>query len=203
MKILWHTLGLSILLYAGAAAAALYKWVDEKGNTHYTTAPPPESAVHDREVLGDQGRVLKTIQGRMTPEEKAAYEKKLFEEEQAAKEKAKQEKRDRNLLISYKKEEEITRKRDQKLSTLDEYIKSLEQSLESANVEYEELLNDAILMEREGRTPPEKLKANLRSAKREHDGYEADLKKAKQERLKASQEFEADIKRWRQLKGLE
>jgi hypothetical protein len=192
-----------VLLHAGLASAALYKWVDKQGNTHYTTAPPPESAIHDREVLGERGRVLKTIQGRMTPEEKAAYEKKLFEEEQAAKELAKRKKRDKNLLISYKREEEITYKRDEKLDTLDEYINSLEQSLESASMEYEERLNHAILLEREGSTPPEKLKAELRSAKREHDDYEADLKKAKQERLKASQQFASDIKRWRELKGLD
>jgi len=191
-----------LFCYTGVSSAALYKWVDEKGNTHYTTAPPPESAVHDRELLGSRGQVIKTIQGRMTPEEKAAYEKKLHEEEEAAKELAKRQKRDRNLLISYKKEEELTTKRDEKLATLDEYIKSLVASRDDSHYEYEELLNQAILHEREGKAPPEKLKANLRSAKREYDGYEADLKKAKQEHLNTSREFDADIKRWRQLKGL-
>ncbi|MCW8962891.1 MAG: DUF4124 domain-containing protein [Gammaproteobacteria bacterium] len=203
MRTALHTFGLLLLFYTGISCAALYKWVDEKGNTHYTTAPPPESAVHDREMLGSRGQVLKTIQGRMTPEEKAAYEKKLYEEEQAAKELARQQKRDRNLLISYKKEEELTTKRDEKLATLDEYIRSLVVSRDASHFEYEELLNQAILHEREGKVPPEKLKADLRSAKREFDGYEADLKKAKQEHLNTSKEYDADIKRWRQLKGLE
>jgi len=194
--------GLLLLCYTGVSSAALYKWVDAQGDTHYTTAPPPESAVHDRELLGSRGQVLKTIQGRMTPEEKAAYEQKLYEEEQAAKALARRQKRDRNLLISYKKEGEITTKRDEKLATLDEYINSLETSLDASSLEYEELLNQAILHEREGKAPPEKLKANLRSAKRELEGYEADLMKAKTERLNTTRVFKQDIKRWRELKGI-
>jgi len=203
MKIVFYTFGLFLLFYAGVSSAALYKWVDGDGNTHYTTAPPPESAVHDRELIGSRGQVIKTIQGRMTPEEKAAYEKKLIEEEVAAKQLAKQKKRDRKLLISYKKQEELTGERDEKLSTLDDYIRSLEKSRNESHFEYEELLNQAILQEREGRSPSEKLKADLRSSKREFDGYEADLKKARTERLHSSLEFEEDIKRWRELKGLD
>ncbi len=33
-----------ILLTASVSAAELYKWVDDKGNTHYTDSPPPSSA---------------------------------------------------------------------------------------------------------------------------------------------------------------
>jgi glutaredoxin len=33
-----------ILLTASVSAAELYKWVDNKGNTHYTDSPPPNSA---------------------------------------------------------------------------------------------------------------------------------------------------------------
>ena len=32
---------LLLLLLAGNVSAAMYKWVDEDGNTHYTQAPPP------------------------------------------------------------------------------------------------------------------------------------------------------------------
>jgi hypothetical protein len=191
-----------LLLSMAVSHAALYKWVDEKGNTHYTTAPPPASSVYDREVLGERGQVVKTIQGRMTSEEKAAYEKKLLEEEQLVKEQEAQKKRDRNLLISYKTVEEMEEKRDDKLSTLDGYIESLEGDRDEVALEYDELLNQAVLHEREGKAPPEKLKANLRSAKREFETNEADLKKAKKERLKTLNVFEEDIKRFRELKGL-
>ena len=37
-----------ILLTASALAAELYKWVDNKGNTHYSDSPPPSSASEQR-----------------------------------------------------------------------------------------------------------------------------------------------------------
>jgi len=201
MRVSFHILVL-LLLGMGISHAALYKWVDEKGNTHYTTAPPPDSAVYDREIIGERGQVVKTIQGRMTPEEKAAYEQKMLEEERLLKEEEERKKRDRNLLISYKTVEEMEAKRDDKLSTLDGYISSLEKERDDAAIEYDELLNEAILHEREGMAPPEALKANLRSAKREYETNEADLIKAKKERLKTVNIFKDDIKRFQELKGL-
>jgi hypothetical protein len=201
MKVSFHILVL-LLLSMGVSHAALYKWVDEKGNTHYTTTPPPDSAVYDREVIGGRGQVVKRIQGRMTPEEKAAYEEKLLEEERLVKEQEAQKKRDRSLLISYKTVEDVIEKRDDKLSTLDSYIESLEADRNDMAHEYDELLNQAVLHEREGKTPPEKLKADLRGAKRELGTIEADLEKAKKERLKAVGQFEEDLKRFRELKGL-
>lgn len=32
---------LMMLVFSGNAAAAMYKWVDEDGNVHYTQTPPP------------------------------------------------------------------------------------------------------------------------------------------------------------------
>ena len=202
MKIAFQLLVLLLLWNTDFSYAALYKWVDEKGNTHYTTAPPPGSAVYDREVIGGRGQVVKRIQGRMTPEEKAAYEEKLLEEELLFKEQEAQKKRDRILLLSYKTVGEMIEKRDDKLSTLDAYIQNLEEDREELALEYDELLNQAVLHEREGKAPPEKLKANLRSAKRELESNEADLTKRKKEHLNTVNLFEEDVKRFRELKGL-
>ena len=38
------TLVVAGLLFAGAAMAQQYRWVDEKGRVHYTDTPPPPSA---------------------------------------------------------------------------------------------------------------------------------------------------------------
>lgn len=42
--------GLVILVLAANASAAMYKWVDENGEVHYTQSPPPE---------GVQGETIK------------------------------------------------------------------------------------------------------------------------------------------------
>jgi predicted RNA-binding protein YlqC (UPF0109 family) len=192
----------SLVLYSAIASAALYKWVDDKGNTHYTSTPPPESAVHDREVIGKQGRVIKTLQGKMTAEEKAAYEQKMLEEEQAARAREEQEKNDRSLLISYTSLSDIEENREAKLKTLDEYIESLELVRNRSGEEYDELLSQAITEEREGKVPSEKLKADMRSAKREFDEAEADLANARIERKELEKRFIDDISRFKELKGI-
>ena len=192
----------SLVLYSAIASAALYKWVDDKGNTHYTSTPPPESAVHDREVIGKQGRVIKTLQGKMTAEEKAAYEQKMLEEEQAARAREEQEKNDRSLLISYTSLSDIEENREAKLKTLDEYIESLELIRNRSGEEYDELLSQAITEEREGKVPSEQLKADMRSAKREFDEAEADLANARIERKELEKRFIDDISRFKELKGI-
>lgn len=192
----------SLVLYSAIASAALYKWVDEKGNTHYTSTPPPESAVHDREVIGKQGRVIKKLQGKMTAEEKAAYEQKMLEEEQAARAKEEQEKHDRSLLISYTSVSDIEEKREAKLKVLDEYIESLEQARNRSGEEYDELLSQAITEEREGKVPSEKLKADMRSAKREFDTAEEELANSRIERKELEKRFIDDISRFKELKGI-
>lgn len=192
----------SLVVYSAIASAALYKWVDEKGNTHYTSTPPPESAVHDREVIGKQGRVIKKLQGKMTAEEKAAYEQKMLEEEQAAKAREEQEKNDRTLLISYTSVSDIEEKREAKLKALDEYIESLEHARNRAGEEYDELLSQAITQEREGKVPSEKHKADMRSAKREFDTAEADLANVRIERKELEKRFIDDISRFKELKGI-
>lgn len=46
-------LAASLVLACGSAAAALYKWVDEKGVTHYTEEPPPDRKATKIEIRSD------------------------------------------------------------------------------------------------------------------------------------------------------
>jgi len=39
-----------ILLVAATATATIYKWVDEKGTTHYSESPPPKPKIQAKEV---------------------------------------------------------------------------------------------------------------------------------------------------------
>lgn len=192
----------SLLCYSAMVSAALYKWVDEKGNTHYTSTPPPESAVHDREVIGKKGRVLKTIRGQMTPEEKAAYEQRMLEEEREAKEKAEQEEFDRRLVLTYSSLSDLEKSREQRVGIQDELIEALKKTRNQAGEEYDELLSQAILEERQGKVPSEQLKAQMRSAKREFEGAEEELAAATQERQELVQRFDKELSRFKQLKGI-
>jgi len=87
---------LLLLLFAGSASAAMYKWVDEDGNTHYTQSPPPGDI--QAETIGpppevDTKQAVKQLQ---------EQEKKLEEFEKQRQETAEEQR---------KKEEEIARKK--------------------------------------------------------------------------------------------
>jgi len=48
-----------LVVFSASAEAKLYKWVDEKGVTHYGETIPPEYAGKDNVQFNDQGRVIK------------------------------------------------------------------------------------------------------------------------------------------------
>src|SRR5512142_3192991 len=61
------------LTFCLPASAKMYKWVDDKGVTHYGETIPPEYANKDRSELNKSGKVVKT-QDVLTPEERRAKE---------------------------------------------------------------------------------------------------------------------------------
>lgn len=196
-----YTLTLFLLL-APAVDAALYKWVDEEGVTHFTKTLPPEAAVRGSEVITEQGRVLKKTHGERTAEEKAEAERLESEKERKKKAKKAVEKRDRALLNSYRAEEDIIIKRDEKLAYLDDRISSLKKKYETTNKEHERLIARVVRTERGGNLPSETDKGNIRSSRRELEDHKLQLDKISQERESISQAFAEEAKRFRELKGL-
>ena len=77
-KILGATLAL-FAIFSTAAEAKLYKWVDDKGETHYGEVVPPEYANKDKVQFNEKGLEIKKKEsateadsGKNTSEEKQA-----------------------------------------------------------------------------------------------------------------------------------
>jgi hypothetical protein len=67
-RALLRTAALYALLFAGTAAAAeVYRWVDEDGEVHYSESLPPDYQDKGHDVLNTQGMVLEEGQ-KLTPE---------------------------------------------------------------------------------------------------------------------------------------
>ena len=199
MKALIFTI---LLVTSVQAGAVLYKWVDKDGVTRYTTAPPPESAKSDREIINKRGQTVKKIKGARTAEERAAEERRLAEEEQRLKDLKAAEKRDRTLVTSYKDVSDLLAKRDARIAFQEDQLKSLQAEYTQVADEYMKLTEEAIVSERAGRLPAESLKGNIRSARREFNDLGSRLAEAKSKRAKIERRFEDDIQRFKELKGL-
>ncbi len=182
--------------------ADLYKWVDDSGVTHYTKTPPPESAAHDREVLNLQGQRKGIIRGFIPEEEKRAEAERTAKEEAQKKLEAQIKRRDQSLLMSYQTIEDIEAKRDAKLAYLKYLIETLEAERMKSKQEYDRLFEEAVKLERDGQSPNESMKANLRSARREYKSSSDDLLKARADQEKSMQTFQEDIRRFKELKGI-
>lgn len=100
-------------LLALPAHAAMYKWVDEKGNTHYGDRVPPQYADRAGAQLKKSGR---TLQG----EQKAAVPSRVPEDDAEkrkleAKQQTDRQRQDNALLATYANEAEIDQAREREL----------------------------------------------------------------------------------------
>ena len=112
------------LLSSTAAATDVWKWVDEKGVTHYTDKMPPDAVDKANVEMNKDGIAVKRTEPAPTPEQRRA---KALEEERlkaTARERETVDRRDRALMQSYTTEDEIDLARNRALGTIDTQVAS-------------------------------------------------------------------------------
>jgi hypothetical protein len=178
----------------------LYKWVDEQGVTHYGDHIPPEYASQEQHVINSQGVETERIEAQRTPEQMAAEEKKRFEAELKAS-------RDKNLMNTYASVPEIERLRDQRLTLLADQIKVTSQFLEILNGRMKKL---RVASQRfrpyssDPKAPPmsDQVAEDLVHLDNDIHTQEENLREKRSEEATMSKQFESDIARFRELKGI-
>jgi hypothetical protein len=192
------------LLAAGAWGAGsdhkVYKWVDDQGVTHYGDQIPPEYAARAHGVVNNQGVEVEHTDAQKTPEQLAAEDQKRRDAEQRAN-------RDRNLLTTYGSVQEIEHLRDQRLSLLTDQIKLKEQFLESLNVKMSKLKLTSSRYKpysSDPKAPPmtDQLTEDLVRVGSDIRTQEDNLRQKRAEQANMNQEFEGDIARFKELKGI-
>jgi len=188
---------------AGAAQSngrKVYKWVDEQGVTHFGDHIPPEYASQEQHVVNSQGVETEHIEAQRTPEQLAAEEKKRFEAEQKAS-------RDKNLLNTYAAVPEIERLRDQRLALLADQIKVTGQFLEILNGRMKKL---RVASQRfrpysnDPKAPPmsDEFAEDLVRVDNDIHTQQENLREKRNEEATMSKQFESDIARFKELKGI-
>jgi hypothetical protein len=188
---------------AGAAppnGRKLYKWVDEQGVTHFGDHIPPEYASQEQHVINAQGVETERIEAQRTPEQLVAEEKKKFDAEQKAS-------RDKNLLNTYVSVSEIERLRDQRVALLSDQIKVTGQFLEILNGRMKKL---RVASQRfkpyssDPKAPPmsDQIAEDLVRVNNDIHTQEENLREKRSEEATMSKQFESDIARFKELKGI-
>ncbi len=102
----------------------MYKWVDEKGVTHYTDTMPPDAVNKANTQLNQQGVPVRKTEPAITPEQRKAREAEAERQREAAKLQEETARRDRALLDSYTTESDIDLAKNRSLRTVENALKS-------------------------------------------------------------------------------
>jgi hypothetical protein len=154
----------------------------------------------DIEVVDSSGRVVRTIPGRRSLEEVAAQQ----QAEEALKAAAQ---RDRTLLATYLSVADIERLRDQRLELLEQQSRVTEQYIANLRERESRLATDVQRFRPYNDSPkappvPDHLAEEMVNTVNGLQVYEEELAKNTAERDELRAEFDADITRFKELKGV-
>ena len=186
--------------FFSTAEATLYKWVDDKGTTHYDQTIPPEYADKSSVQLNNKGRVEKSRIVETAAERKAkeAEQAKKLADEAAVRE---SKRRDSALLNTYTTEKEIDLARDRSLQQVESRQHSFTTMLESAKASQAELLKEQNSLNQQKRKIPASLLEDIQASEARVAKAEKDLEQSTQELAVVKNKFEADKRRFKDLKG--
>ncbi len=185
---------LTLALLLGTAtptlfAADLYRWVDSKGNVHYTDRVPPEYVQNGYRVINKQGLTITTI----TAKKDEPVDKKIDAEARAQME------RDQRLLTIYSTADEINAARDRKTIEIKNGINLRQETLSLLERQFREQTSEAGDYEKQGQAVPETLLANINTTKKKISAYEEGIKQHQQQLLEAQQQYANELERYKKI----
>ncbi|HUX91647.1 MAG TPA: DUF4124 domain-containing protein [Gallionellaceae bacterium] len=186
--------------YGINAEAKLYKWVDDKGTTHYGEVIPPEYANKDRDSLDKAGLIQKRPEkidpAALRAKEEAEQKRKV--DNQALVE---QQRRDNALLNTYSNENEIDLARDRSLVLINARIESNKMLLKSSQSTLADNNKEAESRTKAGKKIPASLTRDIAQTEARVAKYQAELSKSEEDLVAVKTRFESEKELYRKLKG--
>jgi hypothetical protein len=183
---------------------AYYRCKDAQGQQLYSDSMPPGCVGQDTEVLSASGNVTRVIEGdrskaaRLVREASESKDRKLKEERDL---------RDRMLLETYLSVEDIERLRDQRLEMLVAQNRATEQTISNMRERQSRLETQIARFKPYNEKPnalplPDHLAEDMVNTVNSMKVYQESLTKNLAEQAQVKSSFSADIKRFKELKGL-
>ncbi|VAW63739.1 hypothetical protein MNBD_GAMMA10-444 [hydrothermal vent metagenome] len=192
------------LLLGSAAHAGMARWVDEKGQVHYSDRVPSEYLHKEHSELNEQGVVVHTTGALPTSEERSKADKQKAVNLKIERERMivarRQELRDRVLLDTFTTERDLEIARNARIEALDSQI-SLAQTLITNDQKKLEGIKKRIKQIRDStREPPANLLKSETSVSRQLVNNLTYIDDKNRERAEIFRIFEEDVQRFRELK---
>lgn len=185
-----------------AQAATIKCWRNAEGQRECGQAVPPEYSQQRIEVINERGIVVKVIEAAKTKEQLAeeARQKELQQEQERRKKE--QKRRDTILLNTFTTERDINLAKKQRIDAIVGLIEITNSNTKSLQANLDEVQKQAADYERAGETPPAEVLDEIAAIKRQIADNEEFVAKKKKDIDAIDKRFEADLKRFRELKGI-
>lgn len=185
-----------VLLAAGAAHAAMYRWVDSNGRVHYSDTLPPTYQKSGAAEMNKQGTVIKRTQSEA---ERRAEAERQAELARLKAEQARQAQLDRALTQTYTSEAEIDLARDRALEHHRLLIKSAQIRAEAVNATLAELKDRMARIEKAGRKVGPGIVEQYEQAERENLELKRTILNNEEAMVRVRDKYTADKLRFREL----
>jgi hypothetical protein len=185
---------------SNGAKEVVYRCKDARGQSYFGQNIPPECMDADVEVLDNTGRVVRVLPGRLALEAVTAQ----MAAEEARKANAQ---RDRTLLATYLSVADIERLRDQRLELLVQQAHVTDQYIANLKTRESRLIEDVQRYRPYSSSPkapvlPDHVAEDIVNTVNGLQVYQQELAKNTAEQQQLRSEFDADIARFRELKGI-
>ena len=192
-------LAFAVVLTDAAAAAKIYKWVDEKGVTHYGEAIPPEYKDQAAAELTKRGLTVRKWDATATPEQRKAVEEKAILEREERQRAFEQRRRDMALVNTYTSVKEIDDARERSVQLPQQAIRGLEPRLKKAQEGLLAAQRQVAEVTKSGKPISEGLEQDVADRKADVDGIKADIERHQTQILAIKSKYDSDKRRYLEL----
>ena len=194
----FSALAVAVLLAAGTAQAAMYRWVDGNGRVHYSDTLPPSYQKSGAAEMNKQGSIIRRTQSEA---ERRAEAERLSEQKRLQQEQQKQAQLDRALTSTYTTEAEIDLARDRALEHHKLAIKGAEIRGKAVEANLADLRARIAKIEQAGRKVGTGLTEQLEQATREQQELKRTIQSNEEAMEKVRGKYAADKARFVELSG--
>jgi len=198
---------LTVLLLAlvQPAMAATFKWVDEKGVTHYGDTMPADDSKRGGAEIDQRGQVVKKYDAVLTPEQQKARDTEIAKQKEFDKQREEQRRRDLALVNAYSAEQEIDLARDRYTQSIDTTILNAQERIKNNDASIADLVSQLQFFkgkDKDGaaRTPPPHLIQKLERTRVQQPALQAAIGELQKERQDVMTRFAQDKQRFREIK---
>jgi hypothetical protein len=198
-----YRIGLLGSILVPCVLADTYRWVDPKGEVHYSDQVPPDQIGNRRAKLNARGFEVDVIEAPKTPEQQRREQ--LLKQLRSQQERVLNEQRDqdRALMRTYRSTDEILLALKVKLDGLDNVVKLTRASSEretsfQAN---QEQRNQSYISQ--GQATPQVIRDSLNSTARRITAYKEQIERTENEKLATTDRFSRDIRRFQAIRAMQ